>query len=160
MSESIARGIFKVEKYHADEQGNPVGEAFEVLEFKNAYVNAGGVLLLNLLIGAGGTVFSNANAYIGVGDSSTATTATMTDLQASSNKARVAMNSTYPSLSGQTMTWQASIPSGTAEWGTGIQEIGLFNASSGGTMLCRVAQNLGVKGASTVWTINYTIHVP
>ena len=45
----------------------------------NILVNAGIGLLEDLLIGAGGTAYSNANAYIGVGDSTTAATAAQTD---------------------------------------------------------------------------------
>lgn len=152
-AEGMAHGIFRVEKFREGES-----EPFEVLEFVNAYTNAGGAALLDLLIGAGGTAFNNANAYIGVGDSSTATTAGMTDLQAASNKLRVAMDATYPSRSGQVMTWKATF--GSAQANFAWNEIGLFNASSAGTMLARTAQTLGTKASGTVWTATYTITVP
>ncbi len=42
------------------------------------------------------TYFNNGNAYLGVGDSTTTEAATQTNLQASSNKVRIAMDSTYP----------------------------------------------------------------
>ncbi len=64
-AECMAHGIFRVEKFREGES-----EPFEVLEFVNAYTNAGGAALLDLLIGAGGTAFNNTNAHIGVGDSS------------------------------------------------------------------------------------------
>lgn len=152
-AEGMPHGIFRIEKFREGES-----EPFEVLEFFNAYVNAGGAALLDLLIGAGGTAFNNANAYIGVGDSSAATTAGMTDLQAASNKLRVAMDATFPSRSGQTVTWRSTF--GSAQANFAWNEIALFNASSGGTMLCRAAQTLGTKAAGTVWTATYTITVP
>lgn len=125
---------------------------------RNAYVNTGGALLLDLVAGAGGTAFNNANAYIGVGDSSTATTSGMTDLQAATNKVRIAMDATFPSRSGQVMTWRST--AGTSVANFSIQEMGLFNASSGGTMLSRIVQNLGTKASGTTWTFTYTITVP
>lgn len=155
---SFRHGIFRIEKFQCDEDGLPVGDPFEVLEFENAYVNTGGALLLDLLIGAGGTVFNNANANIGVGDSSTAVAAGQTDLQAATNKLRKAMDATFPSRSGQVMTWRATFASGDANfvWA----EIALFNASSAGTMLSRIVQAMGTKASGTSWVATYTITVP
>jgi hypothetical protein len=157
-AEDMPHGIFRIEKFNVREDGSLEEQPFEVIEFVNAYVNAGGAALLDLLIGAGGTAFNNANAYIGVGDSSTATTAGMTDLQAATNKLRVGMDATYPSRSGQTVTWRASF--GSAQANFVWNEIALFNASSAGTMLARTAQALGTKASGTVWTATYTITVP
>lgn len=47
----------------------------------NLLLTAGVTAMLNLLTGAGGTAFNNANTYIGIGDSSTAASAGQTDLQ-------------------------------------------------------------------------------
>ena len=152
-NEGMVHGIFRIEKF-VDGESVP----YEVLEYKNAYVNAGGALLLDKLIGAAGTVFDNTNAYIGVGDSSTATTAGMTDLQASTNKLRKAMDATFPSRSGQVMTWKSTF--GSAEANFAWNEIGIFNASSSGTMLCRTAQTMGTKASGTTWVATYTITVP
>jgi hypothetical protein len=155
---SFPHGLFKLEKFHCDEKGQPIGDPFEVLEFLNAYVNTGGALLLDLLIGAGGTVFSNANAHIGVGDSNTAVAAGQTDLQAATNKLRKAMDSTFPSRAGQVMTWRSTFASGDANfvWA----EIALFNNSAAGTMLSRIVQAMGTKVVGTSWVATYTITVP
>lgn len=151
-------GIFRLEKFKCDKNGNPIDDPYEVLEFINAYVNSGGALLLDLLIGGGGTVFSNANAHIGVGDSNTAVAAGQTDLQAASNKLRKAMDATFPSRAGQVMTWRATFASADANfvWA----EIALFNASSAGTMLSRIVQAMGTKASGTSWVATYTITVP
>ena len=51
-----------------------------------AITNAGAILAASAIIGDGGiTVLNNANAYLGVGDSTTAFSAAHTDLQAASN---------------------------------------------------------------------------
>jgi hypothetical protein len=44
-----------------------------------------------------GTGWNNANAFLGVGDSSTAEAATQTELQAATNRFYKAMNATFPS---------------------------------------------------------------
>lgn len=127
----------------------------EVIEVEgNILVNAGIDALLNLLAGAGGTAFNNANAYIGVGDSATAAAVAQTDLQAASNKLRAAMNSTYPSLASHVLTFQASFTSGQANWVW--NEWAIFNASSGGTMLNRKVESLGTKVTGT-WTLSVTL---
>ena len=160
---SINHGIFRIEKRLGDwtQEQIDAGEApepFEALEFENAYTNAGGAALLDLLIGAGGTAFNNANAYLGVGDSNTANNVAQTDLQAASNKLRKAMDSTYPSRSGQVVTWRSTFASADANFTWA--ECALFNAAAAGTMLCRIVQTMGTKSAGTTWTLTYTITVP
>jgi hypothetical protein len=157
-AEGMPHGVFKVEKRVCPAPRATCDEVkpYETKESVNAYTNTGGALLLDLLIGAGGTNFSSANAYMGVGDSSTATTATMTDLQAATNKVRVAMSSA--ARAGQVLTFTATFGSGSAnfQW----NECAVFNASSGGTMLARAAQSMGTKASGTSWTLTYTITVP
>ena len=62
----------------------------------NLLLNAGITVLLNLLGGIAATAFSNANAYIGVGDSTTAAAAAQTGLQAAANKTYKAMAGNLP----------------------------------------------------------------
>lgn len=152
----------RVEKRHGDPlPGESIDdflarvEAYEVRESEgNLLLNAGIDILLNLLIGAGGTVFSNANAYLGVGDSSTAASASQTDLQASTNKLRVAMDSTYPSLASHVMSFRSSFTSGQANfaWNEWI----IANAASGATVLNRKVESLGTKATGT-WTLTVTL---
>lgn len=158
--EGLPHGLFTLRKYHLlDSRGLPLYEdqPDEVVEILNAYTNAGGAAALDLLIGTG-TAFNAANAYIGVGDSSTANSVSFTDLQASTNKVRQAMDSTYPSRSGQVMTWKATFASGSANFAW--NETALFNASSSGTMLCRTVTSFGTKTSAAAWSMTYTITVP
>jgi hypothetical protein len=122
----------------------------------NMLVNAGIALLEDLLIGAGGTVFSNANARLGVGDSATAAAAGQTDLQAATNKLRKAMDATFPSRSAQTLTFQASFTG--AEANFAWNEWAIFNAAAAGTMLNRKAEALGTKSSGT-WVLAVTITI-
>ena len=154
---------YRVEKYHEDIdlwRGRELEfyrrfKPYEVIEGEeNILVNAGIALMLDLLIGAGGTVFSNANAYLGVGTSATAAAAGQTDLQGTNT--RKVMSSTYPSRSGQTLTFRSAFGSGDANhaW----QEWGIFNAASGGTMLNRKVQDFGTKASGT-WTLTGAVTI-
>ena len=71
------RTEWTITKYASDADF-AAGRAFEVCPLPgNILVNTGIQLMADLLIGAGGTVYSNANAYLGVGDSSTAESASL-----------------------------------------------------------------------------------
>jgi hypothetical protein len=122
----------------------------------NILVTAGLTALLTLLIGGGGTAFNNANSYIGVGDSSTAEAIGQTDLQAATNKFRKAMDATYPSVSGNVVTFRSTFASADAQYAW--NEFGVFNASSSGTMLNRKVSSIGTK-AAVAWTFTVTITI-
>ena len=122
----------------------------------NILVTAGITALLQLLgATASPTAFSNANGYLGVGDSNTAASAGQTDLQASSNKLRKAMDSTYPSVSGAVITWKATFASGDANFAW--EEWAIFNASSSGTMLNRKVASMGTKASGSSWAFTVTV---
>jgi len=134
------------------------GEAADVREADgNLLVNSGIALMLDLLIGAGGTVYSNANAYLGIGDSTTAAAAGQTDLQAATNKVRHAMDATFPSRSGQTLTFRSTFL--TSEGNFSIQEQGTFNASTAGTMLNRKVTDLGTKTSASTLQLTMTVTI-
>jgi hypothetical protein len=121
----------------------------------NLLVNTGIALLEDLLIGAGGTVFSNANAYLGIGDSATAAAASQTDLLGTN--VRQAMDATFPSRSGQTLTFRATFGTGVGNFH--IQEQGTFNASSVGTMLNRKVTDLGTKTSASTLQLTMTVTI-
>jgi hypothetical protein len=124
----------------------------------NLLLNEGIALLLDLLIGAGGTVYSNANAYIGVGDSATAAVATQTALQASTNKAFKAMESSYPSRANQTLTFRSVF--GSSDGNFSWQEFTIVNANSdSGTNLNRKVSDQGTKVSGQVWTVDVALTI-
>ena len=149
------RTEWTIRKYASDEDYR-AGRAYEVAIVPgNIMVNGGIQLMADLLIGAGGTVYSNANAFIGVGDSSTAEGASQTDLQAASNKLRKAMQASYPSRSAQTVTWRSVY--GSSDSNYAWNEFAVFNASSGGTMLNRKVSAQGTKASGQTWTVDLAI---
>ena len=106
-------------------------------------------------ISASPTLFNNANAYIGVGDSSTAFAVGQTDLQAATNKLRKAQDAGYPTQAANVLTFRATY--GTAEANWAWDEWGVFNANSGGTMLNRKVESLGTKTSAQSWQITATV---
>lgn len=103
------------------------------------------------------TYFNNANSYIGVGTSTADFAVAQTDLQATSTgKLRVAMEATYPSLSTNAISFQASY--GDTEANFAWNEWAVFNNSTGGTMINRKVESLGTKSSGT-WVLTSTLSV-
>lgn len=106
------------------------------------------------------TYFNNSNSYLGVGDSTTAVAATQTDLQASSNKLRKAMNATYPQQTDGTTSAAASAAFqatfGSSDANFAWNEWGIFNGSTGGRMLSRKQESLGTKSSGS-WVLTVTL---
>lgn len=147
----------KIERFK-DDEAVKANKSYKTTKFKkNILVNAGINLMEALLIGGGGTVYSNANAYIGVGDSTTAEAASQTDLQAATNKLRVAMNATFPTQASQVLTFQSDFTSAQANYAW--QEFAVFNASTAGTMLNRKVSAQGTKTSGQTWRVTITITI-
>lgn len=159
----------RVEKYDGgpgvaeDRCADPSVEPDEVLESEDNLLLIGGAsALLQRLIGTAITAFDASNAHLGVGDSTTAAADTQTDLQASTNKLRKAMDATYPSHSdstsssgAKTITFRATF--GTSEANFAWQEWIIANASSGGRALNRKVENLGTKTSAQTWQLTVTL---
>ena len=101
-----------------------------------------------------GAAFANATAHIGVGNGTTAFAATQTDLTGAS-KTRKAMDATYPTVSGGTMTFRSTFATGDANFAW--EEWGVFSAATGGTMMNRVVQANGTKANTETKQVTVTI---
>lgn len=120
--------------------------------------NAARDLVAAMLLGEATTDLNAANAYIGVGDSSTAFSVSQTDLQAATNKLRRGMNATYPQRSTNVLTFQTTFIE--AEANFAWAEWGVFNAGpTGGTMISRLVQALGTKPNTELWRLTATLTV-
>lgn len=144
---------------YADQGAYKRGEAYDVSRFDgNVLLNEGIQLLEDLLIGAGGTVYNNANARLGVGDSNTAESASQTGLQAATNKTYKAMESGYPSRTSQTVTWRAVFGADDANYNW--REFTVVNAADDtGANLNRKVSDQGTKAQGQVWTLDLEITI-
>lgn len=98
-------------------------------------------------------VFDSDHAQVGVGDSSTAAAPSQTDLQAASNKAYGGMESGYPAITDQKLSFKASF--GDSEANFAWNEWVVRQATS---QIClnRRVENLGTKASGT-WTLEVSI---
>lgn len=118
--------------------------------------NAGRDFVAKAVINDSPTFFNNANARIGVGDSTAAFAAAQTDLQGT-NKARKGMDSTYPQRAGNALTFKSTF--GASDANFNWKEWGIFNAATGGEMLSRKVENLGTKASGSTWVFTVTLTV-
>lgn len=96
---------------------------------------------------------ATAMTHLAVGTNSAAAAAGNTALGA--EVGRVALTSTTVVSAAGTITYVATLTAGT---GTGaLTEAGLFNASSGGTMLCRTVYSTVNKGANDSMTLTWVL---
>ena len=145
-----AAGIFQIDRF--DESGRLYDRG---KPFHNIFVNTGLAEVWKLITAQGGTSFSNANANLGVGDSSTAPAVSQTDLQAATNKLRKAMNATYPNAPVNGLEqWQSDFTS--AEANFSWQEFAVFNAAAAGVMMDRATSNQGTKTSGQTWRLTFS----
>lgn len=132
----------------------------------NSLVNNGKQRLGDLFIGTG-QAFTATRGVAGVGDSATATTTTMTSLQAGTNTYYQGIDAAPGSATG---VLTAASTFGTAngnyvwnEWCWAVATASVvassnFNtATTTGVMINRAVQNLGTKVSGAIWTLNATI---
>lgn len=148
----------------------------EVLELpNNLLTNRGITVLESLLIAAAGqTSFSSTNARLGVGDgngSVPTATAADTALTASTNRYFQSMDATFPSVSAQTVTFQATYTTSQAnfvwnEWSTDndlvFSAVGTTQpqtATTGIAMLNHKGVAMGTKVSGAQWTLKAQITV-
>jgi hypothetical protein len=124
-----------------------------------ALTDAGRNLIASMIVGAGITPFDNTHTYLGVGDSTTPFAGAQTDLQASSNKIRKPMDVSFPTQATNLLTYEATF--GTTDAVFTWNEWGIFNASSGPTMLNRKVESpsLGTKPNTQSWVLTVTITI-
>jgi hypothetical protein len=127
---------------------NKDGTLKDTREIKNLVVTTGKEFIAARMVGT-----PTEMSHMAIGASSTAAAAGDTAL--GSELGRVALAS--DSATGAVVTYTATFPAGT---GTGaVVEAGVFNASSGGTMLCRTAFSVVNKGVDDAMSITWTITV-
>jgi hypothetical protein len=123
----------------------------------NCLLNEGIQYLLDIIIGVEGspTLWDAANARVGVGDDTTAASASQTDLIAASNKTYASMDSTYPQRSGQTIIFRGTYGDGQAEYSW--EEYVVDNGAVSGKTLNRKVESKGTKGSGESWSLTVEI---
>jgi hypothetical protein len=133
-------------------------EPYEIYHIPgNLALNEGIAVVAGLITDIGAeTAFSNAAAYLGVGDSTDVAVATQTGLQAATNKLYKAMDATYPQISSQTIIWRSTFT--TAEANFDWREVTVANGNSDSAdNLNRKVSTIGTKTSSMEWVLELRI---
>lgn len=92
-------------------------------------------------------------SHMAIGTGTTAAAAGNTALV--SESARVVLTST--TVNNNDVVYVATFPAGTPSSAAAVTEAAIFNASSGGTMLCRTVFSVISKGTSDALSITWTV---
>ena len=121
---------------------------------KNLVVNAGLAYIINRMksdVSGGKALMS----HIGLGSGTTAVGATQTDLVSILGSREALDSTTISGSNNEKLVYVSSFEAGDA---TGaVTEAGIFNASSGGDMLCRTVFSAVNKGADDTLSVTWTI---
>jgi hypothetical protein len=151
------KASWKIEKYGPGEKEAGLSP-YEVDEWEyNLLLNEGINELWTLVCAATGTRFDNTNAYLGVGDSNTAASATQTGLQAAVNKLYKGMEAGFPTYgTSQQAAWKSSF--GSAEANFAWNEFTVANGNSDSAdNLNRKVESKGTKSSGDTWDLTLTI---
>jgi len=118
----------------------------EIHESDNLIVTAGKTLLADILANS-----SSRPSHMAIGSDNTTPAVGNTALN--TETARVALDSTTPSTN--TVAYQATFGAGVGTGG--VEEAGLLNASSGGTLLARWLTGTFTKGSLDILVLTWTI---
>jgi hypothetical protein len=125
------------------------GEIKQKESVENLVVTTGKSFVASRMAGSSASVMS----HMAIGTDNTAAAASDTGL--GSESARVALTST--TVNNNDVVYVASFTAGTPSSAAVITEAGIFNASSGGTMLCHTVFGSISKGTSDSLTITWTV---
>jgi hypothetical protein len=116
---------------------------------ENLVVTTGKNFVASRMAGTSSSVMS----HMAIGTDSTAASAGDTSL--GSESARVALTST--TVNNNDVVYVATFPAGTPSSAAAVTEAGIFNASSGGTMLCHTVFSVINKGTSDSLSVTWTV---
>lgn len=150
----------------------PESQPYAVDEYDGNMLVYGGVSAIWEMVKGSGvatagqalTYFNQGNVAIGVGNSSTATTPTMTNLQGASRLRKVCP-SPYPehvdgtAAANNTVRFRTTFDTGDANYAW--NEAGVFNSATDavGRMLNRKVQSMGTKTSTSSWQITFDVSI-
>lgn len=127
------------------------GNVKEERELKNLVVNAGLAYIASRMTGTAKDVMS----HMGLGSGSTAAAAADTDLGSLLGSREALDSTTISGTNDEKVVYVSSFEAGDA---TGaVTEAGIFNAASGGDMLCRTVFSVVNKAADDTMSVTWTI---
>ena len=133
---------------------NAAGEVLNTFEVPNLVVTAGKNHIAAKIAATTNSPVAMTHMAIGTGS----TSAAAGDTTLGTEGGRVALSGSV--VSTNTITYTATFPAGTGtSTSPGVQEAGIFNASSGGTMLCRTTFPSVAKASGDPIAITWVVTV-
>jgi hypothetical protein len=133
---------------------NAAGETIKEFEVPNLVVTAGKNHIAAKIAATTNSPVSMTHMAIGT----SSTSALAADTQLGTEGGRVTLTATV--VSTNTITYTATFPAGTGtSTSPGVQEAAIFNASSGGTMLCRTTFPSVAKAAGDSIAVTWVVTV-
>jgi hypothetical protein len=132
---------------HFDAEGNLKGER----QVKNLVVTTGKNYIASKMVATTNSPVSMTHMAIGTG----ATTPAAANTALGSQTGRVSLSGS--SVSSNAITYTATFPAGTGDGA--ITEAGIFNAASGGTMLCRTTFPVVNKASGDTIAVTWVVTV-
>jgi len=127
------------------------GNVKDTREVKNLVVNAGLAYIASRMTGTAKSVMS----HMALGSSTTAAAASQTDLVSILGSREALDSTTITGTNDEKVEYVASFEAGDA---TGaVTEAGIFNAATGGDMLCRTTFSVVNKAADDTMSVTWTI---
>lgn len=128
---------------------NIAGDILEKIYIPNLVVSLGKTFIASRMVGT----VANIMSHMALGSSSTGAVAGDATLGTELGRAVLTSATSANNIVTYTATFAAGVGTGS------IQEAGIFNASSGGTLLCRTTFPVVSKQASDVIAVSWTITV-
>lgn len=127
------------------------GNVKDSREVKNLVVNAGLAYIASRMTGTAKSVMS----HMALGSGTTAAAASQTDLVSILGSREGLDSTTISGTNNEKVVYEAGFEAGDA---TGaVTEAGIFNAATGGDMLCRTTFSVVNKAADDTMTVTWTI---
>lgn len=125
------------------------GQVKDTREIPNLVVTVGKNFIASRMVGTASAIMS----HMAVGSSSTAPAAGDTTLGTELGRVTLTSGTATTNVATYVATFGTGVGTG------GIQEAGIFNAASAGTMLCHTTFAVVNKGANDTMTITWTVTV-
>lgn len=153
IAKALQNGLSMTEALHRFKESFLGSEEWQ----NNVGLNEGLQELIDIICGLGTPVkWDNTNAFLGVGDSNAAESPSHTGLQASTNKLYKAMDTSYPSRSGQTAEWRSTYGSSDANFAWEEYSVSNTNSDTGKNLNRKIASK-GTKASGETWTLSLKI---
>lgn len=154
----LFRRLWTIRRWKSEEEYLQGKAPYSVSQFEhNVLLNEGINEMWTILCSSGGTKFDNTNAYLGVGDSNAAESASQTGLQAATNKLYKAMDTGFPTYgTSQKATWRSTFAGNEANFAWNEFTVANGNSDAAKNLNRKVSAQ-GTKISGQVWELTLEI---